>query len=128
MSERPLSPHLQIYRLPITAITSILHRVSGVVQVLGFIVLCVGLICHRLGEEAYTGFMSLITSPLGWVFLFGWSAAFFYHLSTGIRHLVFDAGFLFPKKQAQISSYVVIFVAAVMTIAFWVCVAGGPSQ
>ena len=128
MSERPLSPHLQIYRPQITSITSILHRVSGVVQVFGFMVLCIGLICFRVGEGAYTGFIDIMTTKLGWLFLFGWSAAFFYHLSTGIRHFVFDAGFLFPKKQAEISGYVVIVAAAVMTIAFWVCVAGGPSQ
>lgn len=118
-AERPTSPHLQIYRPQITSISSIFHRMAGVVLVLGFIVICAGLIAFGRGQDAYAGFIALMTTKLGWLFLFGWSAAFFYHMSTGIRHLIFDAGFLFKKKNAAISGYVVIASCIILTLAFW---------
>lgn len=121
-SERPLSPHLQIYRPQITSISSILHRFSAVVLVFGFIALCVGLICLTAGGSAFSAFTSLMTTKVGWLFLFGWSAAFFYHACTGIRHMIFDAGFLFAKKNAAASGYVVIGMAVILTLTFWLVI------
>lgn len=126
---RPLSPYW-IYRPQITSVTSIFHRMSGVVLTLGLLVLAWGLISLASGDLMYQCFMKCMTSPVGWAFLFGWSAAFFYHSCTGVRHLLFDSGLFFKKKQAAISGWVVLGTSATLTAVFWamvVCKLGGMS-
>lgn len=120
--QRPLSPHLFIYRPQITSVSSIFHRFSAVVLALGFMVLCTGLIAFGHGFEMYQRFTNWMTTPLGWLFLFGWSAAFFYHACTGVRHLIFDSGFLFKRDNAAASGFVVFGAAILLTILFWTVV------
>ena len=117
--DRPLSPHLSIYRWPITMALSILHRATGIANAVGLLVLAAWLIQAAGGEESYAAFINVMGSPLGLLLLAGFSFSFFYHLCNGIRHLFWDAGRGFEKRQANTSSYIVIAAALVLTAAFW---------
>lgn len=117
--ERPLSPHLTIYRWPITMTLSILHRMTG-------LALSVGLIAYVIWLEAlawdvipYAIFYAVSHSVSGQIALLGWLFSFFFHLCNGVRHLIWDSGRLFEKRQATISSWIVITAAVVLTAAYW---------
>lgn len=90
--QRPLSPHLQVYRLPLPAISSITHRVTGVGLTVGTLVLAWWLIAAASGPAAYDTVAGFLGSPIGWLLLIGWVWALWYHTLNGIRHLVWDAG------------------------------------
>ncbi len=117
--DRPLSPHISIYRWPVTMVTSILHRATGIAMAAGFIVLVGWLFDAASGPEVYAKFLGVMNSTLGWILLVGWSYAFFYHLSNGIRHLVWDTGRGLEKEQATASAWFVIVASIVLTAAFW---------
>lgn len=116
---RPLSPHISIYRWPITMALSILHRATGVAMSVGFIVLVTWLFDAASGPEAYAAFQSIMGSVIGKLLLIGWSFAFFYHLCNGIRHLVWDAGRGFEISQANRSSWIVLISSLLLTVVFW---------
>lgn len=116
---RPLSPHISIYRWPITMTMSILHRATGVAMSVGFIVLVAWLFDAASGAGAYAIFLSYMDTTIGKLLLVGWSFAFFFHLSNGVRHLVWDSGRGFEKATANASAWFVLLLAIVMTILFW---------
>lgn len=117
--ERPLSPHLQIYKPQITSISSILHRLAGVALTIGLFVVTWGLIALADGRESFEFFTTFFASTIGQIILFAWTGAFFYHMCTGLRHFILDAGFLYEKGTAAKSGFIVIFLAAFMTFATW---------
>jgi len=115
MGERPLSPHLGIYRFWYPMVTSITHRITGLGLALGLIVLVWWLVALANGETAYL-------EALGWlalwpfkVLLFGLLATFVYHLFCGIRHLALDADIGFEKHQARRSAWF-LWIAAVVAL------------
>lgn len=116
---RPLSPHLQIYRLPLLALMSVTHRATGVVLAIGSILLAYWLASAAYGPEAYATAAALIGSPIGYLVLFGFTVALYYHLFNGIRHLLWDAGRGFEIPQAYRSGYVVLAATAVLTVLTW---------
>ncbi|MCB9988542.1 MAG: succinate dehydrogenase, cytochrome b556 subunit [Rhodospirillales bacterium] len=117
--ERPLSPHLQIYRPQMNTITSVLHRVTGYGLVIGTLMVVWLLLAAAYGPEAYDFFMRFAASPVGMVLWFGWSVALFYHLCNGIRHLIWDTGRLFEMKHAFAAGYVVLAATALLTGFVW---------
>ena len=117
--DRPLSPHISIYRWPITMASSILHRATGLAMAVGFIVLVGWLFDAASGPAVYAKFIGVMDSTVGLILLIGWSFAFFYHLSNGIRHLVWDTGRGLEKDQATASAWFVIVLSVVLTAAFW---------
>lgn len=117
--ERPLSPHLQVYKPQITSVLSILHRITGVALAIGLFVLAWWLLAAASGPEAYDCFSKVMGSPLGVVALVGWSFALFYHLCAGVRHLLMDAGFFFTIPEIYKSGYAMLVAAVVLTAAFW---------
>ena len=117
--DRPLSPHLSIYRWPVTMLSSILHRATGIANSVGLIVLAAWLMQAAAGETAYGALTAVLGSPLGYVVLAGFSFSFFYHLCNGVRHLVWDVGRGFEKHQANASSWIVIVGSLVLTGLFW---------
>lgn len=123
---RPLSPHLSIYRWPITMTLSILHRMTGVALSIGLIALVVWLQSVALGASAYNELGAWLQSGIGQLLLLGWCFAFFFHLSNGVRHLFWDAGRGFEKSQARVTSWLVIVAAVFLTAGYWV-LAGGLS-
>ena len=118
-NDRPLSPHLSVYRWPVTMVTSILHRATGIAMAVGFLVLVGWLFDAASGPEVYDGFLGAMNTTIGWVLLVGWSFAFFYHLANGIRHLVWDTGRGLEKEQATASAWFVIAASIVLTAIFW---------
>ena len=118
-NDLPLSPHLQIYRLPITALTSISHRISGVVLFLGSLLLVGWLWGLAYDGEYYAFYQEIATHWIAKVILMGWSLAMFYHLLNGLRHLLWDTGRNFDKNASRRSSYVVIALAVGLTIGVW---------
>ena len=117
-SGRPLSPHLSIYRWPITMVLSILHRMTGVAMSLGLIVFAGWLVRAAAGPEAYLGFSIMMSTILGKLLLVGWSFAFFFHAANGVRHLVWDTGRGLEKHQANRSAWFVIgFAVAAAALA-----------
>ena len=117
--ERPLSPHLQVYRWQITMTMSILHRASGVLLVVGAFGLAWWLLAVAAGGESYAHASACLASPFGQFVLFGFSLALVYHLLNGIRHLLWDAGWGFKIPQVYKSGYTVLALTVVFTAAIW---------
>jgi succinate dehydrogenase / fumarate reductase, cytochrome b subunit len=118
-ADRPLSPHLQIYRWQLTSVLSILHRASGVALSLGGILLVWWLVAAAYGPDAYAGVADFLGSWLGIVLLLGWTAALFYHLCNGIRHLVWDTGHALDLRSTYIGGSIVVAAAAILTGIAW---------
>ena len=119
-TDRPLSPHLSVYRWPITMTLSILHRGTGIAMAVGLVVLAVWLVAAASGESEYSRFTALMSTVVGRLLLLGWTFTFFYHLSNGIRHLVWDTGRGFEKHQANASAWIVLAASVILTAGFWV--------
>ena len=119
-SDRPLSPHLSVYRWPVTMTLSILHRVTGVALSVGLVVFAAWLVSAAAGAAEYERIVALMSTTIGQLTLFAWCFAFFFHFANGIRHLVWDWGFGFEKRQANASGWFVLVAAVAMSGAFWV--------
>ena len=120
MIQRPLSPHLQIYKIQITSLLSILHRGTGIVLFGGSILWGFWFISIASGPETYYQTQSFLLSPLGLLVLIGWSFSFFFHFCNGIRHLIWDLGFGYDMPIVHFSGWVVIIASISLTVATWV--------
>ncbi|MEI2430342.1 MULTISPECIES: succinate dehydrogenase, cytochrome b556 subunit [Lysobacter] len=118
--ERPLSPHLQVYRWQVQMATSILHRATGVILSIGALLIAWALTALAAGPDAWASFIACARSPLGFLILFGWTWAFAYHLLNGIRHLVQDAGFGFKVQTFIRSSWTSVIGSLVLTALIWI--------
>ena len=116
---RPISPHLQIYRLPLPAVMSIMHRLSGAVLASGTILLSLWLVMLALGAEWFAKVVVLLTHPLGKLVMFGYSLALIYHGLNGIRHLAWDMCLWLEMKQVYRSGYIVLVATMVITGVLW---------
>lgn len=119
MNQRPLSPHLQIYRWRLTMAMSILHRATGVALAIGTLVPVAILVSAAMGPDAFDCVMRCVTSVPGQVLLFGWTVALFYHMFNGIRHLFWDMGKGYDIPTAFASGYAVLTVTAVLVLVVW---------
>lgn len=117
--ERPLSPHLQIYRPQLTSVLSITHRASGIALALGTLVLVYWLLAVASGAEAYASAQALLGSWIGRTVLLGFTFSLFFHLCNGIRHLFWDAGLGFELRTTYASGYVVVVASVAMTVIAW---------
>jgi len=117
--ERPLSPHLQVYRPQLTSVLSIGHRIAGVGLMAGTLLLTYWLLAAAQGPEAYETLQVWLASRLGKVLLLGWTVCLFYHLLNGVRHLLWDAGWGFELKQAYLTGWVVVAGTVALTLAAW---------
>ena len=118
-SHHPLSPHLQIYRLPLTALLSITHRITGVLLALGSLVLVWLLAAAAHSPEYYEFVASQLRAWYGQVFLFGFLFALYLHFCNGIRHLFWDVGYGFELETVDLTAKLAIVVAVVLTLATW---------
>jgi succinate dehydrogenase / fumarate reductase cytochrome b subunit len=116
---RPLSPHLQIYRWPITMATSIAHRVTGMALVAGTLVIAWWLLALAGGPQYYDTFSAAARHPLGQIVLFGFVWSLAYHLLNGIRHLAWDIGLGFDIPTANKSAVAVIALSLVLALAIF---------
>ena len=123
-SNNPLSPHLQIYRWHISSLLSITHRIAGAINLLALILIFFWLVVLSLGENNYELFLSIINSFFGKSILIGFTWSMSFHLLSGIRHLVWDLGYGFEIKTANISGTIVIITSLVVTVIFWLFARG----
>ncbi|MFK8015097.1 MAG: succinate dehydrogenase, cytochrome b556 subunit [Gammaproteobacteria bacterium] len=116
---RPLSPHLQVYRPQITSMTSIAHRISGVLLAIGLLFLVYWLQAVASGPESFASASVFFRSVLGRLILFGVAVSFFYHFANGIRHLAWDTGRGLDIETARKSGYFVIALTLALTGLFY---------
>ncbi|MBX3457862.1 MAG: succinate dehydrogenase, cytochrome b556 subunit [Candidatus Paracaedibacteraceae bacterium] len=119
MRQRPLSPHLQVYRLPLTAILSICHRISGFALFFSllFFIGWLGTLCFS--SDCYVWGIQHLSLLPGQLIIWLSAFAFFYHLSNGLRHMIWDCGYGFEKSTSCKSSLFVVFMAFALTLGLW---------
>jgi len=120
--ERPLSPHLQVYRPQLTSMMSIFHRITGAALVAGTALLVGWLWSAAYSPGCFTAIHTFFSGILGKLLLIGWSFAFYYHFCNGIRHLFWDIGKGFEIPNAYRSGYAVLIASAIFTICTWMTV------
>jgi succinate dehydrogenase / fumarate reductase, cytochrome b subunit len=116
---RPLSPHLQVYRPQFTSILSITHRITGLALSAGALLMVGQLLAGATGPEAFAEMREFLGSFIGLVLLVAWSAALFYHLANGVRHLLWDVGYGLDLPSASRSGQAVILATILLTILAW---------
>ena len=114
--QRPLSPHLQVYRLPLTAVMSILHRITGVGMALGGVLIAWWFAAAASGPEYFAVIDGLMTSVVGHLIWFGLVFALMYHLCNGVRHLIWDLGWGFDLGETRKSNIVVLVMAGAFSV------------
>ena len=122
-ADRPMSPHVQVWRWHITMATSIAHRATGVALYVGALIAAAWAMSLAAGPDAYAAFKAVMGSPIGLLVMFGLTVSFFYHLANGIRHLVWDAGRGYDLKSANASAVFVFAFTAAATLAIWLIAA-----
>ncbi|MFT4196408.1 MAG: succinate dehydrogenase, cytochrome b556 subunit [Pseudoxanthomonas sp.] len=123
--ERPLSPHLQVYRWQVQMLTSIVHRATGIVLAVGALVIAAALLALMLGPDSWACVTGLAGAWYGQVFLIGWTWCFGFHLCNGIRHIVQDFGHGFSIPAFVRSSWLSIVGSLVITALVWAYVLTG---
>jgi succinate dehydrogenase / fumarate reductase cytochrome b subunit len=117
--ERPLSPHLSIYKRQINMVMSILHRLTGAALYFGTLLLAAWLIATAMGEVQFTYVNALFAHPLGQLILFGYTWALAHHMLGGIRHLIWDTGRGLQIWQVNVLSWLTILCSIALTVAIW---------
>jgi succinate dehydrogenase / fumarate reductase cytochrome b subunit len=130
MDQRPLSPHLGVYKFAYTMSLSILHRITGCAAAGGFLLFVWWLMALAAGPDSYARAMQCLNSPVAKLLLVGFTFSFVYHFCNGIRHLVWDIGRGLERAQARRSGAVVVVAALLLTaLLIWLgCDAMGFSQ
>jgi succinate dehydrogenase / fumarate reductase cytochrome b subunit len=113
---RPLSPHLQEYRLPLTAWVSIVHRGTGGALSIGTLLLTWWLVAAAASDRAYAFFSWVFGSWIGYLALLGWTFSLCFHFCSGIRHLAWDAGWGVDRVHTHASTWAVIVCALALTV------------
>lgn len=124
-SKHPTSPHLQIYRLPLTALLSITHRITGVVLALGSIVLVWILAAAANSAAYYQAMIPHLQSWYGQLFLLGFIFSLYLHFCNGLRHLFWDAGYGFELETVDLTAKLAIVLALILTVATWAVAGAG---
>ena len=118
-SKHPTSPHLQIYRLPLTALLSITHRITGVILSFGCLLLVWILAAAADSPAAYEAFVPHLSAWYGQLFLLGFVFALYLHFCNGVRHLIWDAGYGFELETVDLTAKIAIVAAIVLTGLTW---------
>lgn len=122
-ADRPLSPHLQAYKLPLIGRLSIAHRITGLLlSTVGFVLLVYWLVGLASGAETYAKHMAILSNKVFVLFYFMLTFMLFYHLCNGIRHLLWNIGYGFELAQANKASKIILIVSAVATLLFWILI------
>lgn len=119
-AERPLSPHLQIYRPMLTMMMSIAHRITGASLAIGFGLLAWWLIALAAGPQQFWHAEAFFASILGRLLLFLFSWALILHMLGGIRHLIWDTGTALDKKSIEIFAWATLLGSIALTILLWI--------
>ncbi len=117
---RPVSPHLQVYKLHMLMVLSGSHRITGMALSAGTVILLWFLIAAATSDAAYGWFTWVVGSPIGYLAMFGWTGSMWYHFCNGIRHLTWDFGVGFEVPELYRSGRAVLVGAAALTVLTWV--------
>jgi len=117
--QRPLSPHINIYRWPPTMVASILNRATGIALSAGSLLLVWWVVAAASGPAAFSAMEGFVRSPVGLLLMLGWTASLFYHLFGGLRHLAWDMGYLFAKPSLNPLTYAILVLTAAATVVVW---------
>ena len=117
--ERPLSPHLGIYRITITMLMSIVHRITGAALYFGTILLAAWLVSAAMGEKQFARINELLGHPVGKLILFGYTWALLHHMLGGLRHFVWDTGRAMQPKAADTLAWFTILGSLSLTAIVW---------
>ena len=120
----PVSPHLQIYRLPLTALLSVMHRLTGVILAFGCALLVCLLAAAAQGAAAYEALVPHYQAWYGQIIVVGFLFSLYLHFCNGIRHLFWDVGYGFEMETVDLTAKLAIGMAVVLTIVTWMV--GGP--
>lgn len=118
--ERPLSPHLQIYRPMLTMTMSIAHRITGAALYVGTLILAWWLLAAASGPAAYTTFQSVMGSWFGRLILFGYTWALIHHMLGGLRHFIWDTGRGFGVGEREWLARATIIGSIGLTLLLWI--------
>ncbi|WP_183189184.1 succinate dehydrogenase, cytochrome b556 subunit [Ancylobacter tetraedralis] len=122
-AERPLSPHLQIYRPMLTMMMSIVHRITGVALYFGTLLPVIWLLAAASSPEAFATVNGLLGSWIGLIILFGYSWALIHHALGGVRHFVWDFGHGFGPQARELLAKATIGGSVVLTVLLWIVIA-----
>lgn len=117
--ERPLSPHLQVYRLPYNALMSIGGRAVGIGLAISLIALCVWFVAITLDKTIFEQTMALIDTPYTKYVLMAWAFATFFYMGNGVRHVLWDLGIGLNESAGRLSGNIVLIVAFLLTFGLW---------
>ncbi|HEV2161497.1 MAG TPA: succinate dehydrogenase, cytochrome b556 subunit [Stellaceae bacterium] len=115
-AERPLSPHLQIYKPQLTSVLSITHRGTGLALGVGAIFLVWWLSGAAWSDACFRAAQAFWSSWLGKLFLLGWTFSLFFHLLNGVRHLLWDVGFGFDLPTTYRTGWTVVAFSVLLTV------------
>jgi len=118
--ERPLSPHLQSYRITLTMAMSIIHRITGVALYFGTLLLAWWLIAAASGPAAYSYVLAFTSSFIGRLIVFGYTWALLHHLLGGLRHFVWDLGYGFKPAEREAMTWGALIGALSLTVLLWI--------
>lgn len=124
-AERPLSPHLQVYRPQMTMVLSIVHRMTGVALTGGAVLLVWWLVGIAIGPAYYAKVMAVLGTWIGQLALLGFIWSFYYHLCNGVRHLLWDTGRGLEMPVAERNGYLVVLVSVALSALTWYFGMGG---
>ena len=119
-ANRPLSPHLQIYRWKMTMAMSIFHRVTGGALYFGTLLLAWWLIAAASGPSAYANVQAFTSSFIGRLIVFGYTWALLHHLLSGIRHLIWDLGYGFKANEREALTWGALIAGISLTVLVWI--------
>ena len=122
INNRPLSPHLSIYKKVLTAVFSVLHRLTGIGLSIGSILITIWIAILALGPNYFFIFKAISTFLFFKIILFVWTIGLFFHLFNGIRYLFWSFGLGMELKTVYNSSYLVILLTFLSTIILWIAV------
>jgi succinate dehydrogenase / fumarate reductase cytochrome b subunit len=116
---RPISPHLEVYRFTLTMAMSIVHRITGVANYVGTLLLIAWLGAAALGDDAFALVNGLFGSWIGQVILFGYTFSLFHHMFGGLKHFVWDSGRMLDPVGREIIVRIQVLASVLLTLAVW---------
>jgi succinate dehydrogenase / fumarate reductase cytochrome b subunit len=117
--ERPISPHLSIYRRQINMVMSIVHRITGGALYIGTVLLAAWLVGAAMGPRQFAFVNGLFAHPLGLLILLGYSWALIHHMLGGVRHLIWDTGQGLDIKSVNGLSWLSLIASVITTAVVW---------
>ena len=116
MANKPLSPHIQIYKWHISSLVSISHRITGIINILAITLICFWIALILLGESNYELINFFLQTFIGKFILIGITWSFSFQMLSEIRHLIMDMGYAFELQTTRITGLIVIFGSFILTI------------